>query len=266
MESIAVTIMIVLFVVLMVFVFSTALLTPIIGKKNLLFVVGLGFIVGIIGGAFFIAPIMDDIPGIATSFYLSTSNDVEKLNVDVSTNLDVNQFAESASKINGVKSLQVTGITLKTTQFSDKWKSILTNRIAVANKGIKSAEVKSNDTIDIQLNPGVNPQEVIKKLDNWLMLVGAIDIKYSLAHASVQVESGKVYDVSNELSKDAVVTGIEGPTQDKIIYIKSIIPDKTNVIILCGFIGMFVGLAGVFIDTLLEAFADFKGRVRKREN
>ncbi len=266
METIAVIIMVILFIVLMVFVFSAALLTPIIGKKNLLFVVAIGFIVGIIGGAFFIAPIMDDIPGIASSFYLSTSSDVETLNVDVSTNLDINQFVNSAKEIDGVKSVGVTGIILKTTPLSDKWKSILPNRIPASNKGIKSAQLLSNDTINIQIQDQANPQEVITKLEDWLMLVGAIDVKYSLAHVSVQAESSNVYDVSNQISKDAVVTGIQGPTQDKINYVKSVIPDKFNVIILCGFMGMLIGLAGLFIDTLLGLFGDFKERVKKKEH
>jgi len=266
METIAVIIMAVLFVVLMTFVFSTALLTPIIGKKNLLFVVSIGFIVGLIGGAFFIAPIMDDIPGIASSFYLSTSSDVETLNLDVSTNVDINQFVDSAKQIDGVKSVEITGITLKTTQFSDKWKAILSNRISVSNKGIKSAQVLSNDTINIEMQDQADPQDVIKKLNSWLMLVGAIGIKYSIAHATAQVESGKVYSASEQFSKNAVVTGVNGPTQDKINYIKSIIPNKTNVVILCGFIGILVGLAGVFIDTLMGLFDGFKDRIRKNND
>jgi len=54
MEMLVVIIMLVLFFFLMVFVLSTALLTPLIGKRNLIFVLSLGFIVGVVGGAFFI--------------------------------------------------------------------------------------------------------------------------------------------------------------------------------------------------------------------
>lgn len=263
METIAVILMVILFVILMAFVFSTALLTPIIGKKNLLFVVSIGFIVGIIGGTFFIAPIVEDIPGIASSFYTSTSSDLETMNLDISTNQNINQYITNAKEINGVKSIEVTGITIKTTQLSDKWKAILPNRIPASNKGIKSAQILSDDTIKIEIQNQANPQDVIKKLEDWLMLVGAIDVKYSLAHASLQVESSKVHEVSNQLSKDAVVTGVQGPTQDKINYIKSIIPSTSNIVILCGFIGMLTGLAGVFIDTLIGLFDGFKERVRK---
>ncbi|WP_414468747.1 hypothetical protein [Methanobacterium sp. ACI-7] len=266
MGSIEVLLMVVLFIVLMVFVFSTALLTPIIGKKNLLFVVSIGFIVGIIGGAFFISPIMDDIPGIATSFYVSTSSDKVTIKLDISTDLDINQYLDNARKVEGVKNIQLTGITVKTTPFSEGWKATLPNRIVAGNKEINSAQMISNDMIEIQLKDGANSQEAVKKLDDWLMLIAAIDIKYSLAHASVQVDSSKIFGVSEQLSKDAVVTGVEGPTQDKINYIKSIIPDKNNVIILCGFLGVLVGLAGLFIDTIAGLFDSFKDRIRKKEN
>ena len=59
METLAVILMIALFVLVLVFIFSTALLTPLIGKKNLIFVILLGFTVGAVGGAFFIAPVFD---------------------------------------------------------------------------------------------------------------------------------------------------------------------------------------------------------------
>ncbi|MGZ7160998.1 MAG: hypothetical protein ACXVHR_11040, partial [Methanobacterium sp.] len=81
----------------------------------------------------------------------------------------------------------------------------------------------------------------------------------------IQVESSKVYSVSNELSKDAVVKEVKGPTQDKINYIKSIIPNKFNVVLLCGVIGLLTGLAGVFVDTLIDLINNIKERVKKKE-
>lgn len=265
MDTIVVIVMVALFVVLMAFVFSTAMLTPIIGKKNLLFVVSIGLVVGIIGGAFLIAPIIDDIPAIATSFYISTSNDVETLNVDVSTNMNINQFIEKTKNMDGVKSVGVSGVTLKTTPFSDSWKSTLPKRIPSAVKGVKSVEIPSNDVIEVQIQDMSNTPEIIKKLDDWLSLVSGIEIRYSMAHATVQVESSKVYVISDELSKDAVVKEIKGPTQDKINYVKSVTPNKFNVVILCGFIGVVTGLAGVFVDSILALTGELKGRFKKNK-
>lgn len=265
MGTIEVIIMVALFIVLMVFVFSTALLTPIIGKKNLIFVLGMGFIVGIIGGAFFISPVANDIPGIATSFYHSTSGDLETLNIDISTNVDINQYIAGLKTVDGVKSVDVEGITVKTAQFSDKWKNVLSKRITISNRDIKSAKVLSNDTVMIEIKNGSDPQLTLKKLKDWLMLVGGIDLKYSLVHVIAKVETSKVNSVSDYIAKDAVVTGVEGPTQDKINSIKAMLPDKFNIVIICGFIGLLVGLVGVFIDTLLGFFENFKKRMSKKE-
>ena len=264
METIAVILMVILFLVLMVFVFSTALLTPIIGKKNLLFVIVMGFIVGIIGGAFFISPIMDDIPGIATSFYQGTSSDLETINLNVSTNVDINQFINDAKNIDGAKSIEVSGITVKTTKFSEGWKNTLPNRVVASNKDIVSAQFPTNDTIEIQIQNGTNPQDEINKLKDWLMLIAAISVKYSAVHVTIHADSSKTAQITNQLSQNAVVTSVEGPTQDRINSFKAMIPDKSNIVVLCGFIGILVGLAGVFIDTLLSMFGDLKGRVSRK--
>lgn len=265
METIAAIIMIILFFVLLAFVFSTALLTPIIGKKNLFFVIFMGFIVGIIGGAFFISPIMDDIPNIAASYYQTTSKGVETLNIDVSTNIDINQFITDTKNIDGVKSVEVNGITIKTSKLSDQWKNILEKRIPMSNKGITSAKVLSDDSISIEIRDQSNPEETITKLKDWLMLVGGISVNYSLVHTTVKVETSKVYPVSNQLSKNAVITSVEGPTQDKLNNLKAMLPDKSNVVLLCGFIGILAGLAGLFIDTLLGIFGSFKEKVVKNK-
>ncbi|HIH62529.1 MAG TPA: hypothetical protein HA298_07625, partial [Methanobacteriales archaeon] len=65
MNVIITLIMLILFIILLAFVFSVGLMTPVVGKKNLLFVIFIGFMVGVIGGTFFILPVYDDIPGMA---------------------------------------------------------------------------------------------------------------------------------------------------------------------------------------------------------
>ena len=264
METIAVILMVILFLVLMVFVFSTALLTPIIGKKNLIFVVLMGFIVGIIGGAFFISPIMDDIPNIASAFYQSTSTDLDTIYLDIPDSVDVNQFINTTKNIDGVKNVTVTGITIKTSDFSDYWKNTLENRIPTSNTNITSVQIQGNDTINIQIQNGSDPKTTIKSLDDWLMLIAGISSSYSAVHVTVQTDPSKTDQIRNQLSQTVVISSIGGPTQDKINSLKAILPNQSNVIILCGFIGMLVGLAGVFIDSILSIFDNIKGRVVKK--
>ena len=264
METIAVILMVILFLVLMVFIFSTALLTPIIGKKNLIFVVLMGFVVGIIGGAFFISPIMDDIPNIASAFYQSTSTDLDTIYLDIPDSVDVTQFIDNTKNIDGVKNVSVTGITIKTSQFADYWKSTLPNRIPASNTNITSVQIQGNDTLNIQIQNGSDPKNTIKSLDDWLLLIAGISSSYSAVHVTVQTDPAKTSDVVNQLSQTVVITSIGGPTQDKINYLKAILPNQSNVVILCGFIGMFVGLAGVFIDSIMGILDNIKGRVVKK--
>lgn len=266
MGTLAAILMIVLFFVLMVFVFSIALLTPLIGKRNLLFVVFLGFTVGVIGGAFFISPIMDDIPDMARAVYQFTDDSPEVISVDVSTNTNITQFIKTTKSIEGVKSVKSSGITIKTDAISDTWKNIILGRASSINSNITSISIPSNNTIILQVNEDSNPQTVINSLEEWLMFAGGINVKYSTVHVSVNVDASQVDSVVAKIPQDQVViTGIKGPVEDKINYLNSVLPKKSNVVLVCGFLGMLVGLAGVFIDTIMEGLKRTRDKFRRKE-
>ena len=266
MGTLAAILMIVLFFVLMVFVFSIALLTPLIGKRNLLFVVFLGFTVGVIGGAFFISPIMDDIPDMARAVYQFTDDSPEVISVDVSTNTNVTQFIKTTKSIEGVKSVESSGITIKTDAFSDTWKNIIMGRASSINSNVTSISIPSNNTLILQVKENSDPQTVINSLDEWLMFVGGINVKYSTVHVSVNVDASQVDSVVSKLPQDQIViTGIKGPVEDKINYLNSVLPKKSNVVLVCGFLGMLVGLAGVFIDTIMEGLKRTRDKFRRKE-
>lgn len=253
MDMLVVIIMLVMFFFLMIFIFSTALLTPLIGKRNLIFVLSLGFVVGLVGGAFFIAPLYDDIPDIARSVYTSTSGGPEIITVNMSTDSDVNGFIESTKKINGVKDVQGNSITVKTNPLEGDWKSTLETRLPIVESDIKSVQVISNDTFVMTLNNNSNPSEVVKNVRDWLQLVGGVDIISNIADVSITVDPSQVNSVSAKLPQDQVViTSITGPVEDKITALKKNLPDKTSIVILCGFVGLFTGLVGVFIDSIAQ--------------
>lgn len=266
METLFVIIMIILFLLLMAFVFSTALLTPLIGKKNFLFVIGLGFVVGLIGGAFFIAPVYDDLPDMARGIYMSTSNQQETITLNISTDSDVNKAIADVRNIPGVQSVESGEITVKTTGISSAWKSSLESRITSANTNITSGTVISSDTMMVQTKPGSNPTEVIKKLKSWMVLISGIDIKYSIVQVKVVVDASQVDSVVKQLPQgEVVVTEINGPVEKEIQTLKNTLPAKNNVILFCGFLGVIVGLAGMFIDTIISGFKGLKNRLRKKK-
>ena len=258
--------MIILFFLLMAFVFSTALLTPLIGKKNFLFVIGLGFVVGLIGGAFFIAPVYDDLPDMARGIYMSTTDQQETITLNISTDSDVNKAIADVRNIPGVQSVESGEITVKTTGISSAWKNSLESRITSANTNITSGTVISSDTMMVQIKPGSDPTEVIKKLKSWMVLISGIDIKYSIVQVNVVVDASQVDSVVKQLPQgEVVVTEINGPVEKEIQTLKNTIPAKNNVILFCGFLGVLVGLAGMFIDTIISGFKGLKNRLRKKK-
>ena len=62
MDIITTIIYLVLFIIMMVFVFSIGMLKQYMPKREVLLVLGVAFLIGAIGGAFFLDPIYDELP------------------------------------------------------------------------------------------------------------------------------------------------------------------------------------------------------------
>ncbi len=266
MDMLYVIVMLILFLFLLIFIFSTALLTPLIGKKNLVFVLSLGFVVGLVGGAFFIAPLYDDMPDMARSIFTVNSGSPENITINMSTDSDVNAFAASMKKLNGVKDVQCNKITIRTSPFKvDDWKETLEKRIPVLESDVKSVQVTSNDTFEMYLNKNNNPTQVVKNVKEWLILVGGMDILNNIAEVSITVEPSQVDSVTSQLPQDIVVVdSISGPVEDQITAFKKNLPDKTSIVILCGLIGMFTGFIGLFIDSIYQIVDKTRTWLRER--
>lgn len=254
MDMLVVIIMLVLFIFLMVFVFSTALLTPLIGKRNLIFVLSVGFIVGLVGGTFFIAPLYDDMPDMARSVFTFNSNSPEVININMSTDNDVNAFMDETRKLNGVKNVECKQITIRTAPFNiTYWTDSLSQRIPVVDSDVKEVQVTTNDSFILVLNENNDPTQVVKNVDEWLDLVGGMEVYTHTAQISITVDASQVSAVSGQLPQDKVViASISGPVEDQITAFKTNLPDRTAIVILCGFIGLLVGAVGLFIDSISQ--------------
>ncbi|MDD3984855.1 MAG: hypothetical protein PHY59_02960 [Methanobacterium sp.] len=264
METLAVILMIGLFILILVFIFSTALLTPLIGKKNLLFVIALGFTVGAVGGAFFIAPVFDDIPDMARSVYAVTTTGTDTVGLNVSAKLNVSTFMEDTRKIDGVQSVQSNGLTLKTSPLSEGWIHIFQNRMPQINQNIIYAKIPSNDTVVIEVKNNTDPQQVISDLETWMQYVSGATVKYSIVRVTLEVDARKHDKVISQLPMDdVVITDINGPTENNIKTLINIMPKKSNVILSCGILGIIVGLIGLFIDSIINIFNIIKTRILK---
>ena len=265
METLTVIVMLVLFLLALVFVFSIALLTPEIGKKNLLFVIFIGFVIGVIGGVFFVAPVLDDIPNIAKSAYQLTGNGQEVVELNISTKTNITNFIQNTKQIQGVKDVQNGAITIKTAEMSPTWQQTFQSRIPALNSNITSLQIPSNTTMILQVKNGTDPEYVINQIDSWMMLVSGLDLGYSSVHVSVTTDISNVDSVVGNLSQQdgVVITNVSGPVEEHVNSLKSALPNKSNVVLVCGILGVLTGLVGIFIDSILEVLGRVKRKIRK---
>ncbi len=262
MDTLAVILMIALFILVLVFIFSTALLTPLIGKRNLLFVIVLGFTVGAVGGAFFIAPVFDDIPVMASELFHATSTGTDVVGMNVSTNVNITNFIANTKTIDGVNNVESNGITIKTDTMPANWQSTFINRIPTVNSNITSVKIPDNGTIILTVKNQTNPEDVINGLNTWMMYVSGIGIKYSIVRVTMDVQASKLDAVMAKLPQgDIVVTDVNGPTENSVQNVKNMLPNKSNIVFFCGLLGMITGLAGLFIDNILNVVAMIRNRL-----
>ncbi|WP_455644740.1 hypothetical protein [Methanosphaera sp.] len=269
MDALTIVIMLILFIIAMIFVFSTALLTPYIGKRNLLSVVLLGLVVGLVGGAFLLSPIVDDIPDFTRTIVEESTDGSDVIEMDLSTNGNITQIIENISSITGVQNVSYDGINIKIDEEFDSntEKTTLVSALNGSNTNITDIEEKENNTFFVKIAPEGDPQSVLNSIYSVFSTHTYTHLRYTSMQANATVAANNVTKIMSTISNNgAVVLNVTGPTEDKINSINKYIPDKTNVVLLAGVIGVIVGLAGFFIDTIFTFTNDRKKRNSRKES
>ena len=94
--------------------------------------------------------------------------------------------------------------------------------------------------------------------------MSGIDVTYSIVKVQVTVDPSQVDIVAEKMPQlQAVVIDVKGPLEDDVAWIQEVLPSQSNLILFCGFLGVLVGLAGVFIDTILQSWQGFRNKVKK---
>ena len=84
---------------------------------------------------------------------------------------------------------------------------------------------------------------------------------------SINVNSSQVESVSTNLpGNESVVTNITGPVEDKIANLQKTLPDSNTIILICGLIGLFIGLIGLSIDGIYQAWERISKWLRNRKD
>ncbi|MBC7119038.1 MAG: hypothetical protein H5T36_01165 [Methanobacteriaceae archaeon] len=254
-------IMLILFIILLAFVFSVGLMTPVVGKKNLLFVIFIGFMVGVIGGTFFILPVYDDIPSMARSFYESIYSSPETVYVDLSYDINVKEFIRDVKGIEGVEDAKVEYVLLKTDNFTSGRGELIEKGIPIIDSNVTYCKANPNGTIIFKVK-GDDPRATIDRVSDWLILTDEIYTRYSIIRVSIDTHANKIPNLKEYLSsKGIAIASIEGPVEEKIKGLRAAMPPKSAVVVSCGFIGMLAGLAGIFIDSIMAFLATIRRKM-----
>ena len=266
MDALTIVIMIILFILALVFVFSTALLTPYIGKKNLLAVVVLGLIVGTVGGVFLISPIVDDLPDFTRTIVEESVVGTDNLELELSTNGNLTETIQNLSSINCVENVSYDGITFITTSDFDTSYQRAAFFEALNNSGnISDIIDQGNNTYYVKIAENGDPQVVLDKIYSTFSVYNYIHLRYTSMRANATVQANNITRIMKEVSNtDAVILNVTGPTEDNIKMISRYLPNQTNVILLSAALGVIVALLGFFVDSIYNFTTNFRKRRNKQ--
>ncbi|MBR0271263.1 MAG: hypothetical protein IJQ68_04630 [Methanobrevibacter sp.] len=266
MDIIITIIYIVLFLIMMIFVFSIGMLRPFMPKKEIALVLVVAFFIGALGGAFFLSPIYSDIPEIASSFEKAMPGNEETLYLDVSSSTDINKLESDLSQIEGFKSFEETGITIPLWKFSDREYEYFNYAVGNVDSHFTNYTVNKTDgTIYIALD-NYSSSEALKSFADWYKLVFGGPISYAQVHAKVVISSSALDQVEEYLlSKGIVASSIDGSVQSSLDNTNASMISNTEFVLVCGGIGVVVGILGLFFDSFVVGKRRFDRFMRTKK-
>lgn len=267
MDVLTIIIMIVLFILAMLFVFSTALLTPYIGKKNLISVILLGLIVGLASGAFLLTPIVGDIPDFTRVIVEESVDGTDVIELDLSTNGNLTQIIQNISSITGVESVDYDGITIKIDEDfdSDTEKRLIKQSINDSNKDISNVIEIDDKTFLVEIAENGDPQGVLNSIYSTFSYATYTHLRYTSMGANATVQANNVTKILNAISEnEVVVLNVTGPTETQNAFLSQFMPTGTNVILASGVLGIIVAIAGFFVDSLITFINNFRKKRKKK--
>ncbi len=266
MEVISTIIYIVLFIILMIFVFSIGMLRPLMPKKEIALVLVVAFFIGTLGGAFFLTPIYSEVPEFASSLQKLDPANEETLYLDVSSATDLNKLKNDLMKIDGVKSFEETGVTISMWKFSDKEKDYFNQAVPNVDSHFDNYTVnQTSGTIYIQLN-NYSSSQALKVFSDWYKLVFGGPISYAQVHIKVVASSSSLDKVESQLlEKGIVASSVDGPVHNSANNTNSSMLSNAEFSLACGGFGVIVGLIGIYYDSFVVGFRRFRRFLRTKK-
>ena len=265
MDIITLIIYLVLFIIMMVFVFSIGMLRQYMPKREILLVLAVAFLIGSIGGAFFLQPIYEELPDVASTIEKNMPNNEETLYLDLSSSVDTKGLRNDVSSMEGFKSFDETSISIPMWHFNEAEHDYFEEIVGNIDSNYKSYNV-TEDKIVIELADNYTSSEALKTFSDWFKLVYGETLSYAQIHAVLVVDSAHLDDFKQVLlNKGIVASNIEGPVQDLENNTNSSLLTNTQFTLVCGGVGVVVAILGIYFDSFVVAgrrIKKFFGRKR----
>lgn len=248
----------------MVFVFSIGLLRPYMPKKELALVFAAAFIIGSLGGAFFLTPVYNDLPNVICSVEQILPTSEETMRLDISYSDNAPQIIEHLKDMDGVRSVKVTGVTIYLYSLSDNDVATIDRALGIIDDSYKSWDVSKTGKIEIQLKDDASLASALQSFSNWFELVYGTKVGSALVHVEVVVASSQFDNIQDYLLSNRVVpnnvTGVGHSLKENVQ--NSLLPDN-QFIICCGIFGVIVSLFGVYFDNLVVMYRKLRKWIQR---
>ena len=258
MDILSAIIYIVLFIIMMVFVFSIGMLRRYMPRREILLVLAVAFLIGAIGGAFFLQPIYEEVPDLASSFEKSMPNNEETLYLDLSSSVDTDALRQDVSSRDGFKSFNETSISIPMWHFNEAEHDYFEEIVGNIDSNYKNYTVTA-DRINIELADNYTSSQALKTFSDWYKLVYGETLSYAQINAVLVVDSTHLEDFEKALlDKGIVASNIEGPIQTTVNNTNSSMLSNVQFTLLCGGVGVIVALIGIYMDSVVPAYRRFR--------
>lgn len=247
----------------MVFAFSMGLLSPYVGRKEILSIVVIGFVLGAIGGYFFIYPIYEESPYVVGNIQGLFSMDDEVINLNIPSTSNISDVTNKINNQKGVNSVTTNGFELKTGFIKNSTKEMVENHLR-SDSEIESFKV-TNNSISVDLKNDASSTTTLGSLVSWLSNQAGVGSEFAFVHIKVSVRPNDLVDVRDYLKENQyTIISIEGPVQDTIHYLYDHLLPNYVVMCITGVIGIAVAVAGVFVEPLTKFARKFKKKRSRR--
>ena len=268
MDMIIAIIYVILFIIMMVFVFSIGMLRHYMPKKEIILVLVVAFLIGAIGGAFFLQPIYEELPSVASIVEKNVPGNEETLYLDLSSSINLNELKEGLEKIDGFVSFKETSITIPLWKFNDREMEYFNYVLGNIDSHFKHYNVTKDGNLQIELEDNYTSYEALKSFSDWYKLVYGGSLSYAQVHAELVVSSASVDDFDQYLlEKGVVASNRSGPVQDTINATNSSMVSNPIFVAATGVVGVIVSVFGIYYESFgvsLRKFRKFLNEKRKR--